>query len=183
MARQTNRGSKNQEKESLSEKPKHGGQPGPFDVDTVRDLVQLMKDHELGEIELADGNRSLKLKRAGFGVAVQPQFVHAAPVQAAPAAPVHAPVKEAAPKPAAKALLEIKSPTPGTFYSQDKPGSKPFAEVGTKVKPTSVVCIIEAMKIFNEIQSEVTGTIVEVLIGDKQPVEYGQVLFRVDPGV
>lgn len=195
MAKQSNRGSKSQEpqepeeKKSLPEKSKPSptptGTPGPFDVETVRDLVHLMKEHELAEIELADGGRSLKLKRSGAAVAVQPIYAPA-PVHVpqhvshAPAAPVP---RETAAASASKALLEIKSPTPGTFYAQDKPGSKPFAEVGKKITPTSVVCIIEAMKIFNEIQAEVAGTIVEILVGDKQPVEYGQVLFRVDPAI
>ncbi len=194
MAKQSNRGSKSQEpqeaeeKKSLPEKPKPSSSPtsnpGPFDVETVRDLVHLMKEHELAEIELADGSRSLKLKRTGSAVAVQPAYAPAPPVHmphhASAAPPTPAP-RETPAAPAARALLEIKSPTPGTFYAQDKPGSKPFAEVGKKITPTSVVCIIEAMKIFNEIQAEVTGTIVEILVGDKQPVEYGQVLFRVDP--
>jgi acetyl-CoA carboxylase biotin carboxyl carrier protein len=80
-----------------------------------------------------------------------------------------------------KNLIEIKSPTPGTFYSQEKPGSPTYVAVGAKVNPKTVVCQIEAMKLFNEIAAECTGTIVEILIENKQPVEYGQVLFRVDP--
>jgi len=183
MARTPNRHSKTQEKEAVTETKKTAPSNGPFDVDTVRELVHLMKDHELAEIELAEGSRSLKLKRSS-GVVVSHAPVHSAPVQVlasvpAPAAASSAPA--AAPAAPAKKLLEIKSPTPGTFYAQDKPGSKAFAEVGNKITPTSVVCIIEAMKIFNEIQAEVAGTIVEVLVENKQPVEYGQVLFRVDP--
>jgi len=181
MAKQSNRGSRSQEKESLPEKPKSSDSVGPFDVETVRDLVHLMKDHELAEIELADGRRVIKLKRQSGAVVMQAPVVQQ--VAHAPAAvPAAAPSTPKEPAPVAKKLLEIKSPTPGTFYAQDKPGSKPFVEVGTKVTPTSVVCIIEAMKIFNEIQAEVAGTVVEVLVNDKQPVEYGQVLFRVDPG-
>ncbi len=177
MARTPNRHSKTQEKEAVTETKKSVPSNGPFDVDTVRELVHLMKDHELAEIELAEGSRSLKLKRSS-GVVVSHAPVHSAPVQVLASAP--APVA-AAPAAPAKKLLEIKSPTPGTFYAQDKPGSKALAEVGHKITPTSVVCIIEAMKIFNEIQAEVAGTIVEVLVENKQPVEYGQVLFRVDP--
>lgn len=182
MARTPNRHSKTQEKEAVTETKKTAPSNGPFDVDTVRELVHLMKDHELAEIELAEGSRSLKLKRSS-GVVVTHAPVHSAPVQvlASAPAPVAAAAAAQAPAAPAKKLLEIKSPTPGTFYAQDKPGSKPFAEVGNKITPTSVVCIIEAMKIFNEIQAEVAGTIVEVLVENKQPVEYGQVLFRVDP--
>jgi acetyl-CoA carboxylase biotin carboxyl carrier protein len=96
------------------------------------------------------------------------------PAQAQTAANVAAPAVN-------KNLIEIKSPTPGTFYSQEKPGSPTYVAVGAKVNPKTVVCQIEAMKLFNEIAAECTGTIVEILIENKQPVEYGQVLFRVDP--
>ena len=94
-----------------------------------------------------------------------------------------APVAAAAIEPVkpARQLLEIKSPTPGTFYSSPKPTDPPFVQVGSKVGPGTIVCIIEAMKIFNEIPADLTGTIVEVCVESKQPVEYGQVLFRIDP--
>jgi acetyl-CoA carboxylase biotin carboxyl carrier protein len=90
----------------------------------------------------------------------------------------------AAPAPAAappSALLEIKSPMVGTFYKAPEPGAEPYVKVGTRVVPGQVVCIIEAMKIMNEIESEVQGAIREVCVENAQPVEFGQVLFRVDP--
>lgn len=161
------------------ESPQAGG-PGPFETRTIRELVGLMSRHDLAELELKDGERSIKLKR-------NVPVLTAMPVAAPVAAPVYAPAQvAAAPAPTgeakpAKALLEIKSPTPGTFYAQDKPGSPAYVQVGSKVSPTTVVCQVEAMKIFNEIPAEVTGTIVEVCVENKQPVEYGQVLFRVDP--
>lgn len=166
------------------ETPQAGG-PGPFETRTIRELVGLMSRHDLAELELKDGERSIKLKRNVPVLSAVPmtvaQPVAAAPVYApAPAAPA-APVAAAAEAKPAKALLEIKSPTPGTFYAQDKPTSPPYVQVGSKVTPTTVVCQVEAMKIFNEIPAEVTGTIVEVCVENKQPVEYGQVLFRVDP--
>ena len=176
MARNPSRQPKTQEKETVAESKKPTLAAGPFDLDTVRNLVNLMKEHELWEIELADGGRSLKLKRGGV--------VAHSPVISAPmsiSAPIPAPSPAREPAAPAKKLLEIKSPTPGTYYSQEKPGSKPYSEVGNKITPTSVVCVIEAMKIFNEITAEITGTIVEILVENKQPVEYGQVLFRVDP--
>ena len=165
------------------ESPQAGG-PGPFETRTIRELVGLMSRHDLAELELKDGERSIKLKR-------NVPVLTAMPVAAPVSAPVYAPAPVVAPtggapapageaKPA-KALLEIKSPTPGTFYAQDKPGSPAYVQVGSKVSPTTVVCQVEAMKIFNEIAAEVTGTIVEVCVENKQPVEYGQVLFRVDP--
>jgi acetyl-CoA carboxylase biotin carboxyl carrier protein len=101
---------------------------------------------------------------------------------AAPQAAAPASAESATPTaPAAKKPVEIKSPTPGTFYRSSSPDAEPFAKVGTKVKPDTIVCIIEAMKVFNEIPAEVSGTIVAVKAEDKQPVEYGQVLFHVEP--
>ena len=75
----------------------------------------------------------------------------------------------------------IKSPTPGTFYAAPSPDAEPFVRVGSRVTPTTVVCVIEAMKIFNEIQAECSGVITAVLVENQQPVEYGQALFKVDP--
>lgn len=152
--------------------------PSPFDVRTVRDLVGLMSRHDLAELELADGDRSIKLKRA----LPAPLAVTAIPAAAvAPVAQAAVPAVPAAPAKAAKPLLEIKSPTPGTFYSSPKPTDPAFVQVGSKVTAGTIVCIIEAMKIFNEIPADLSGTVVEVCVENKQPVEYGQVLFRVDP--
>ncbi|HEX7918456.1 MAG TPA: acetyl-CoA carboxylase biotin carboxyl carrier protein, partial [Gemmatimonadales bacterium] len=95
------------------------------------------------------------------------------PAAGAPAAPAAAP--------APSTLKEIKSPMVGTFYGAPEPGAAPYAKVGTRVKAGQVVCIIEAMKIMNEIEAEVAGVIKEVTATDASPVEFGQVLFRVDP--
>jgi len=137
-----------------------------------------MSQHDLSEIDLHDGSQRIRLRRGA-----RVTTVAAAPVyQAAPA-----PVNEPKPGPAAPAaapkknLLEIKSPVVGTFYKSPDPNSPAFVSVGSKVTPTTTVCIIEAMKIFNEIAAEVAGTIVELCVENQQPVEYGQVLFRVDP--
>jgi acetyl-CoA carboxylase biotin carboxyl carrier protein len=92
-------------------------------------------------------------------------------------APPPAPAPE--PKPP-KQLHEIKSPTPGTFYAASSPDAEPFVRVGSRVQPDTVVCLIEAMKVFNEITADCSGVIVEVCVQNQQPVEYGQVLFRVD---
>src|SRR5262249_1290318 len=118
--------------------------------------------------------------RGPRGVVV-PQL--AAPSPAAPAQPVPPPVAQppAEPEKPAKALHLIKSPTPGTFYAAPKPEDPPFVRVGSRVTLTPVVCIIEAMKIFNEITADCTGVITEILAENQQPVEYGQVLFKVDP--
>ena len=120
--------------------------------------------------------------------AAMPQMVQAAPVAAAPvAAPAPAaaaPAAAAAPTPAAEDtsnLIEVKSPMIGTFYRRPSPDKDVFAEVGDVIKPGDTVCVIEAMKLFNEIESEVQGKIVKVLVDDNSPVEYDQPLFLVDP--
>ncbi len=164
----------------MAEKPNN--KSNPFEVDTIRDLIRLMTKHALSELDLQDGDKKIRLKRETYtsSPALSPVIQVAAPVAQVP---VQAAVVAAisAPPAANKNLVEIKSPTPGTFYSQEKPGSPPFVSVGSKINPKTVVCQIEAMKLFNEVLAEVSGTIVEILIENKQPVEYGQVLFRVDP--
>jgi len=151
--------------------------PGAFDVRTVKALVALMSQHDLNEIDLQDGEQRIRLRR-GMVMATAPSAVPTAPASAAAAQPITA---SAALQGPAKKLIEIKSVTPGTFYAAPSPDAPPFVKVGSKVTPTSVVCQIEAMKLFNEIAAECTGTIVEVLAENQQAVEYGQVLFRVDP--
>lgn len=165
----------------MAEKP--NSKTNPFEVETIRDLVRLMSKHGLSELDLQDGDKKIRLKKEGLGV---PTFAPIMQQQPAPVlqqpAQAQATSTAAAPAPVTnKNLIEIKSPTPGTFYSQEKPGSPSYVAVGAKVNPKTVVCQIEAMKLFNEIVAECTGTIVEILIENKQPVEYGQVLFRVDP--
>ncbi|MCS7014930.1 MAG: acetyl-CoA carboxylase biotin carboxyl carrier protein [Gemmatales bacterium] len=161
------------------------GTINPFDLNTVRQLIQLMAKYELSELEWRDGKNRLKLKRkpaaaesatvAGPAAAAVPPAVAAPPAPGAPAPPTPA----AEPKPA-KQLHEIKSPTPGTFYAAPSPEAEPFVRVGSRVQPDTVVCMIEAMKVFNEITADCSGVIVEVCVQNQQPVEYGQVLFRVD---
>jgi acetyl-CoA carboxylase biotin carboxyl carrier protein len=151
--------------------------PGPFDVQTIKQLVALMSRHDLSEIDLRDGSSRLRLRR-GARRAAAPDHA-AVPAPAAPPAVAPPPAQEQA-KPA-KALQEIKSPTPGTFYSAASPGADPFVRKGSRVTPSTVVGLVEAMKLFNEIQAECSGVIAEILVENQQPVEYGQVLFRVDP--
>jgi acetyl-CoA carboxylase biotin carboxyl carrier protein len=106
--------------------------------------------------------------------AARPTPTDAMPAIAEPEAPARA-------EPPKSALLEVKSPMVGTFYSAPEPGAKPYAGVGSRVTKGQVLCIIEAMKIMNEIEAEVSGVVREVTVQDAHPVEYGQVLFRVDP--
>jgi acetyl-CoA carboxylase biotin carboxyl carrier protein len=144
----------------------------------VRRLVALMQESpEIGSIEI----RGL----FGTGVVVARTAFGAAPV-ALPAASAGAPAPVPAPAvPTVAApvstLKEIQSPMVGTFYAAPEPGAEPYVRVGQRVTPGQTVCIVEAMKIMNEIEAEVSGVVREVCVEDAQPVEYGQVLFRVDP--
>lgn len=155
--------------------------PGPFDLATVQALVALMTEHDLSEIELREGDQRIRLRRGHAplvtgGVTIPAQAMAAPPPNAAPSTRT-----DALPGAPSKKLLEIKSPTPGTFYAAASPDAQPFVRVGSKVTATTVVCLIEAMKIFNEIPADCNGVIAEILVENQQPVEYGQVLFRVDP--
>ncbi len=151
--------------------------PHPFDVATIERLIALMAEHDLNEIDLYANDNRIRLRRG-----LQRPVANLAPPAPAPAAPP-APVAYAPGSPAApvRSAETIKSPTPGTFYSATNPDSPPFVTVGTRVTPTTVVCIIEAMKIFNEIHAERSGVIARVLVENGQPVEYDQPLFEIDP--
>lgn len=144
-----------------------------------------MKRSELTDFAVEEEGFKLKIRRAGNGLPVvstssgsNPPFVPAAPVAAAPA-PQAAPAAPAAPAGDEAGVTYIKSPMVGTFYKSASPESKPYVEPGSKITESSVVCIIEAMKIMNEIQAETKGTIVEALVENGAPVEYGQRLFKV----
>jgi len=159
------------------------GASNPFDLNTVRQLIQLMAKYELTELEWRDGKNRLKLKRKAAVVetAAAPTTPAVPAPVPAPAMPAPAPPPAPAPEPKPpKQLHEIKSPTPGTFYAAPSPDAEPFVRVGSRVQPDTVVCLIEAMKVFNEITADCSGVIVEVCVQNQQPVEYGQVLFRVD---
>lgn len=149
-----------------------------MDLKAIKQVVDLMKRSELSEFELEEEGFKLRLSRKNGDA---PQIIHAAAPVATPA-PVAAPAAEAV-APAAPAeeigVSIVKSPMVGTFYSAGSPESPPFAKVGDKVSADSIVCIIEAMKVMNEIQSELSGTITEVLIENGEAVEYGQPLFKV----
>ncbi len=149
-----------------------------------------MQRSDLTEFSVEEEGLKLKIARASNAAAAPvvvaaPTVASAAPFPVTAPAPVAAPAAPAAaPAPAGDdvGVVYVKSPMVGTFYKAASPESKPFAEIGTKISETSVVCIIEAMKIMNEIQAEVKGTIVEILIENGQPVEYGQKLFKVKQG-
>jgi len=155
----------------------------PFDIRKIRRLVELMKESDLTEIDLQQGDTRVRLRRAGETVAIAPG---ARPATAAPAAPppaAEAPrpaAQPAAAKPDEEHIVLIRSPMVGTFYAASDPDSPAYAKVGDPVGPETVVCIVEAMKVFNQIPAEVSGRIVAVLVENGEPVEYGQPMFKVD---
>jgi acetyl-CoA carboxylase biotin carboxyl carrier protein len=147
-----------------------------FDVKKVRRLIELMKEHDLSEIDLKQADQRVRIKRGGEVVAMP------APVAARPA-PQPAAGGAAAEKPAAESsrMLMINSPMVGTFYRASGPDAAPFVKVGDRIGPEKTVCIIEAMKVFNEIPAGVSGQVVAILVENGGPVEFGQPLIKVDP--
>ena len=148
-----------------------------FNVKKVRRLIELMKEHDLSEIDLKQADHRVRIKRGGEVIAT-----HSSPtIQTAGRSAAAA--GATAPQPAADAgMLMIKSPMVGTFYKASGPDSAPFAKVGDRIGPEKTVCIIEAMKVFNEIPAGVSGQIVAILVENGAPVEFGQPLIKVDPG-
>jgi acetyl-CoA carboxylase biotin carboxyl carrier protein len=167
-----------------------------LDIRKLKELIRLMVENELTEIDLKDEKETVSLRREGsqapvVQVSPAPAAPPAAPAPAAPAAPAPAPAP-AAPAPAAAPAAEpspadtsnleqITSPMVGTFYSAAKPESPAFANVGDTVTADTTVCIVEAMKIFNEIKAEQSGVIEKVLVSNGDSVEFGQALFLVRP--
>ena len=164
-----------------------------MDFKQIQELIKLVNDSNIGEVTVEQKDLKITIKQkeeqitqvVASSMHMQPSYQHmqAPPQQAAlpqqsqaaPAAPA------AAPAPAASNLLTIKSPMIGTFYRRPSPDKPNFLEVGDKVEPGKVVCIIEAMKLFNEIESEIKGKVVKILVEDASPVEYDQPLFLVEP--
>jgi acetyl-CoA carboxylase biotin carboxyl carrier protein len=149
----------------------------PFDFDRLLALVELMEKHSLTEISLQRGDEKWRLRRG-------PEMMSPIVATSMPAAPV-----SASPAPAAAASgprndgsVTINSPTVGTFYASPTPDDPAFVKIGSTVTPETVVCIVEAMKVFNQIPAEVSGTVIEVLVKNGDSVEFGQPLFRVRPG-
>ena len=169
----------------MSNNAKKSGPPatnGPFDVKTVEALVGLMTEHDLSEIYLRDGAQHVRLRRgAAAPVLVSTPVPVAAAMPAAPSAPAAKPAASDAPPTAKKNLVEIKSETVGTYYAQPKPGEPAYVKLGDRITPNKVVGLVEVMKTYNELQAGCSGIVVEILVQDGQSVEFGQVLFRVDP--
>jgi acetyl-CoA carboxylase biotin carboxyl carrier protein len=158
-----------------------------MDFRQIQDLIKMINKSNIGELTIEEGEFKITIKQKKdekLVYAQSPAMVAAAPVVQAIAfeAPASAPeADKSAASAKADNLLTIKSPMIGTFYRRPSPDKPLFAEVGDEVTPGKVVCIIEAMKLFNEIESEVKGKIVKILVEDASPVEYDQPLFLVDP--
>jgi acetyl-CoA carboxylase biotin carboxyl carrier protein len=153
------------------------GPAGPMNVDFLQQLINLMASNDLNTVELRDSDRRIILKRGAVVQASAAPVVHSVSPTPGPASPIAAPpvVDEDA------NLVPIKSPMVGTFYSSSSPDAKAFVSVGSVVDEETDVCIIEAMKVFNNIKAETRGTIAKILVTNGQTVEFGTVLFLVKP--
>ena len=154
------------------------------DIALVKELLALLDGSSATSIEIRRGFTTYRVSREAHVAAhpVAAAFPHA--VAAAAVAPAGAAEPHPAPpsaEPAKPRLLVVKSPMVGTFYRAPEPGAEPYVKAGARISPGQTLCIIEAMKIMNELEAEISGTIREVLVEDAQPVEFGQVLFRVEP--
>jgi acetyl-CoA carboxylase biotin carboxyl carrier protein len=158
-----------------------------MNITQIQDLIKFVAKSGVSEVEIEQKDFKITIKTPGKG---KQEFVQvAAPMMAAPAqmampAAAHAPVAAEVPvaaAPVASNLIEIKSPMIGTFYRSSAPDKPAFIEVGSEIKVGDKVCIVEAMKLFNEIESEVSGRIVKILVNDMSPIEFDQPLFLVEP--
>ncbi len=169
----------------------------PEEISELRELIEFLRENKVGEFDLERGGLKVRLKFAQEGSAdlsalsrLLTSASATAPTAAAPVA-LHAPIAAPAPAPslepappsaaAPSALQQVKSPIVGTFYESPSPGTPPFVKIGDQVEVGQVLCIVEAMKLMNEIESDVAGEVVERLVQNGQPVEYGQPLFAVRP--
>ena len=157
-----------------------------MDIRKVKKLIELLEESGIAELEISEGDDSVRISRYSH-VPVVPTTpaISAAPAPAMP--PAQAPAAPSAAVPAAAAMeeprpsgQEVHAPMVGTFYSSPAPGAKPFVEIGTEVAVGDTLCIIEAMKMMNHIESEVSGTVANVQVEDGEPVEFGQVLFIIE---
>jgi acetyl-CoA carboxylase biotin carboxyl carrier protein len=153
------------------------------DIKDIKAIIDLMKKNSITEFELERQDSKIRLKRGSNGGAPVVQYDESLAAGAVPVLPpvaVASPLTAAPPVPAT-GEVEVKSPMIGTFYRAPSPEAASYVEIGTEINPESVVCIIEAMKVMNEIKAEVKGIITQVLVENAKPVEFGQPLFKVRP--
>ena len=154
-----------------------------MDIRKVKKLIELLDESGIAEIEITEGEESVRISRyaPGAPVAAQPASVAAAPVAAPLAAPAAATDEAAAPAEASEEDgFEVTAPMVGTFYAASSPGAAPFLQVGDRVNEGDTMCIIEAMKMMNQIEADVSGVVKSIRIQNGEPVEFGQVLFVID---
>jgi acetyl-CoA carboxylase biotin carboxyl carrier protein len=151
-----------------------------MDIRKVKKLIELLEESGVSEIEIKEGEESVRISRhpTGGAAMIAAPMAYAAPPPAPAAAPAAAAPAPA--KPAAAPDQAVTAPMVGTFYSAPAPGAKPFVELGSEVKPGDVLCIIEAMKMMNQIESDKAGRVVSVLVKNGDPVEFGQPLFVIE---
>jgi len=160
-----------------------------MDIKEIQNLIKFVSKSEVAEVNLKLKDFEIKIKNIGGQTVtyapqpMMPQPLMQAPQTTAPAAPAQPATesKSVAPAEDNSKYITVKSPMIGTFYRSSGPGKDPFVSVGDSVSPGSVLCIVEAMKLFNEIESEVSGKIVKILADDSTPIEYDQPLFLIDP--
>jgi len=165
---------------------REGGSPASstMNVDEIRQILDMMREHDLLEFELEQGDVKLRLRKSGPVIqTIVPQGVAPAPapIAAVPGAASSDAGSVAAPPAEEMDLVIVKSPIVGTFYRSSEPGAKPFVDVGQTVRTGQVLCIIEAMKLMNEINAEGGGEVVKVYVENGQPVQYGERLFAIRP--
>ena len=155
---------------------------GPMNVTLLEQIIHLMAANDLNTVDLREGDKRVVLRRGAVQTyAAAPQAYAPAPAAPQPGPAPTSAGATAAPADSAEGTVAIKSPMVGTFYAKASPEAKPFVSVGSVVDDETDVCVIEAMKVFNNIKAEVKGTITKVLAEDGKPVEFGQVLFLVKP--
>ncbi len=148
-----------------------------MNIKRIKEIVELMNENDLAQIEIEEEGAKIKLTKRASGIVEQ---VIAPPVQTQALAATKAPESAGSPKEAPKAGKEVKSPMVGTFYRSPSPDTDPYVQVGDMVQKGDVLCIVEAMKLMNEVKAEFGGRIMEVCIENAEPVEYGQTLFVVE---
>jgi acetyl-CoA carboxylase biotin carboxyl carrier protein len=172
---------------SAAAKSAGGGDAGPMNVDFLQQLVNLMSSNDLNTVDLRDSGRRIILKRGAvqqpmmMAAPQQPTYVQQAGQPAGAGGAGQTAATPAAPVDESAGLVAIKSPMVGTFYSAPSPDAKPFVGVGSQVDDETDVCVIEAMKVFNNIKAETRGTIAKILVTNGQTVEFGTILFLVKP--
>ena len=155
-----------------------------MDIRKVKKLIELLEESGISELEITEGEESVRISRHPSGTAAPMHYAMPPPAPvAAPAAASPPPAAETAASDSAPVETRhvVRAPMVGTFYRSSSPGAKPFVDVGQTVRAGQTLCIIEAMKIMNEIESDVSGKVVKVLVDDGAPVEYNQSLIQIDP--